>query len=115
MTDRTEVYQFEKEICEAKYVKRIPFKFGDLEEVLEVGIVNTDIPLLFSEKWLDHEANTDFKEKILYLKKYNIEIRMIKTKGGHLGIKLDKMAEDKEELVKQVMMIKDNNIIKARA
>ena len=78
-------------------------------DIVEVGIIDLDIPLLLSEQWLgNHEATMDFKKKILYLKDVDEVIQLKKTKGGHLGICLEKNADrNADELVQNVLFAKE--------
>ena len=105
--ERKDVFQFGNEIYKAEYFKMIPIKIGDYTEVIEVVIVETDIPLLFSETWLEkHKAKIDFEKKILYLDDINESIILKKTSNGHLSIAIEKNVEgDKDELVKNILLV----------
>ena len=90
--------------------KRIPVRIGELEEELEVGIIDTEIPLLISKKKLkEWGGRIDFQENTLYLRKSGETIHMEETSTGHLVINLSKdLKKDKDEAVKELFLMKKN-------
>ena len=54
--DRKELFQFGNEVFHAKYFKKIPIEIGKVKETVEVGIVDTNIPFLFSKKWMKEKG-----------------------------------------------------------
>ena len=52
---KEEYFKFGDEVFKTERYKRIPIKIGSMEEMLEIGILDTDIPLLLSgnklEEW----------------------------------------------------------------
>ena len=60
---------------------RIPFKIGKLEEELEVGVVEANIPMLLSKSKLkEWGARIDFLENTMFIRKTSEVIKLKETK-----------------------------------
>ena len=74
--DRKEKYKFGNEVFPTIAFKLIPIKIGNMEENVEVGVIDSNMPLLISNaKLKEWGAKMDFAENKLYLRKSNEEMK----------------------------------------
>ena len=106
--DRKELFQFGNEVFHAKYFKKIPIEIGKVKEIVEVGIVDTNIPFLFSKKWMKEKGVVlDVQLSTIFMKETGETFKLKETSDGHLGYPLTKSVdENREEIVKKVLMIR---------
>ena len=106
--NRKDVFQMGNTVFNTIMFKRIPVKIGNHEEVLEVGIIDTEIPLLISRKKLrEWGGKIDFEDNTLHLKSTGETIQLEVTSTGHLVMNLGKdLKNDKEEAIQQLFLMK---------
>ena len=110
--DRTENYQFGNEVFPTIAFKEIPIRIGNLEETVEVGVIDTNLPLLISNgKLKEWGAKMDFGENKLFFRKSGEDNEMVRTKSGHLAVELGKdLHEDSEEVIQAVLLMKKEKL-----
>ena len=98
------------EVFKTKMFKVIPVQIGSYVEEIEVGIIDTEIPLLISKRKLkEWGGKIDFQDNTLHLRKSGETVRMEETSSGHLVIDLGKnLKKDKKEAIKQLFLMKKN-------
>ena len=108
--NRKDNFKFGDKVYEAKYFKKIPLKLGNIEEILEVAVIDANIPLLFSKrKLMEWGAVLDFHKNTLKIGKTNETFKLKETKGGHLALPLNKDPEEnKEEFLHKIHLIQKN-------
>ena len=85
---RSDTFQMGDTVFKTIMFKRIPINIGGHEEELEVGIINTEIPLLISKKKLkEWGGKIDFEDNTLHIRKTGKTIQMEERSTGHLVIK----------------------------
>ena len=106
--DKENSFKFGNEVFPTIEYKLVPIRIGNLEEIVEVGIIDSAVPLLISKtKLTEWGAKLDFKDNTLYLEKTDQKVELQETKSGHLVVKLGKnIKEDTEEAVKEVLLLK---------
>ena len=74
---------------------------------IEVGIVETNVPLLISGKKLEEwGAIIDFRQQTIKLGKYSDEVRLQKTRTDHFVINMAKnVTENKDDVIKEILVI----------
>ena len=107
---RSDTFKMGNDNFKTLVYKRIPVRIGEQDEELEVGIINTEIPLLIYKKKLKEWGGwIDFQENTLYLRKSGETIRMEETSTGHLVINLSKdLKKDKDEAIQELFLMKQN-------
>ena len=107
---RSDTFKMGNDNFKTLMYKRIPVRIGEQDEELEVGIINTEIPLLISKKKLkEWGGRIDFQENTLYLRKSGETIQMEETSTGHLVINLSKdLKKDKDEAIQELFLMKQN-------
>ena len=87
---------------------KIPFKIGKLEEVIEVGVVEANIPMLLSKSKLkEWGVKIDFLENTMFIRKTSEVIKLKETEQGHLTYPMGKNIKDnEEELVKAIHLVR---------
>ena len=75
--EREETFKFGDELAESKLSKMIPINIGKLNEMVEVAVVKTNIPLLFSkEKLKEWGCTINFKDDTIEIDKTKEKIKM---------------------------------------
>ena len=107
--NKKDVFKFGDVVAEAEYYVKIPLKIGSIEEDVEVAIVETNVPLLFSKtKLKEWGGNLDFEEDTMTFKTTGDKIKLKDTSSGHYIIPVGKSLhsdEDKIEIVKKIFHI----------
>ena len=87
---------------------KIPFKIGKLNEELDVGVVEANIPMLLSKSKLKEWGVTiDFLENTMFIRKTSELIKLKETKQGHLTYPMGKnVLDNEEELVKSIHLVR---------
>ena len=87
---------------------KIPFKIGKLEEDIDVGVVEANIPMLLSKSKLkEWGARIDFQENTMYIRKTDETVKLKETDQGHLTFPMAKNIKDNvEEFVKHIHMVR---------
>ena len=87
---------------------KIPFKVGKLEEELEVGVVEANIPMLLSKSKLkEWGVKIDFLENTMFIRKTSEVIKLKETAQGHLTFPMGKNIKDnEEEIVKRIHLVR---------
>ena len=101
-------FKFGNEVFKTSTYKNIPLHIGKLTEMVKVGVVAANIPLLISKKKLkDWGAKIDFERNELFIRKTNETIKLNETASGHLTINVAKtLPENKEEFLREIFLIK---------
>ena len=106
--DLEDHFKFGNEVFKTTTYKKIPLTIGSLEEMVDVGVVTANIPLLISKKKLkDWGARIDFEKNELFIKKTNETVKLNETKSGHLTLNMARtLPENSEEFLKEIFLIK---------
>ena len=106
--DREDSFKFGNDVFPTIEYKLVPLRIGQLEEMVEVGVIDAAIPLLISKtKLKEWGAELNFKENTLYLDKTKEKVDLKETKTGHLVVNLGKsIDEDADEALKEVLLMK---------
>ena len=109
-------FKFGNEVFKTTYYKKIPLNIGSLEEMVNVGVVPANIPLLISKRKLkDWGARIDFEKNELFLRKTNETVKLSETKSGHLTLKMAKtLPEDSAEFLHEVFLIQKKKSYKMK-
>ena len=101
-------FKFGNEVFKTSTYKKIPLQIGSLTEMVDVGVVPANIPLLISKRKLkDWGAKIDFEKNELFIRKTNETIQLNETASGHLTINVAKtLPENSEEFVQEIFLIK---------
>ena len=105
---RSDIFKMGNDNFKTIMFKKIPVSIGTHEEEIEVGIIDTEIPLLISKKKLkEWGGKIDFQENTLYLRKTGETIQMEETSTGHLVINMAKdLRENKDEAIHELFLMK---------
>ena len=114
--DMEDNFKFGNEVFKTTSYKKIPLNIGSLEEMVDVGVVPANIPLLISKRKLkDWGARIDFEKNELFLRKTNETVKLSETKSGHLTLKMAKtLPEDSAEFLNEVFLIQKKKSYKMK-
>ena len=106
--NRKDTFKMGNNVFNTVMFKKIPIRIGKHEEEIEVGIINTEIPLLISKKKLkEWGGKIDFQENTLFLRNSGETVQMEETSSGHLVINLAKdLDSNKEEAIQELFLMK---------
>ena len=87
---------------------KVPFKIGKLEETIDVGVVEANIPMLLSKSKLkEWGARIDFQDNTMYIRKTSETIKLKETEQGHLTFPMAKNIKDNvDEFVKHIHIVR---------
>ena len=92
--DREGSFKFGNDVFPTLEYKLVPIRIGKLNELVEVGVIDSAVPLLISKtKLKEWGAELNFKENTIYLEKTNEKVHLQETKTGHLVVRLGKNVE----------------------
>ena len=96
--DREGSFKFGNDVFPTLEYKLVPIRIGKLNELVEVGVIDSAVPLLISKtKLKEWGAELNFKENTIYLEKTNEKVHLQETKTGHLVVRLGKNIEENAE------------------
>ena len=96
--------------------KIIPIEVGSMKDEIEVGIVDTNVLLLISGKKLEEwGAEINFRNQTMKIEMTRETVKLKKTRTGHWVLNMAmNVTEDKDEVIKQVLIVIDSEDYKMK-